>query len=121
MHTYSRLFTVVVVLCAWVANAPAQIAHVDYRLSEPGVILGYSTVDASYSSSLQRIVTLSSNPHLLHFVDPASLQDEAMALPHPPMNFSLSSDGRFAVVNHGFLLSYIDLSTRSILKTFEPE
>src|SRR5258708_120266 len=73
---------------------------------------------AEFSAALDRIVMISSNPSQLHIYDPASQTDVAVALSKVPLTVSVSPDGLHAAVMHDLLVSYVNLSTATVEKTF---
>lgn len=80
--------------------------------------LGFTTVDATYSKSLDRIVAVSATPNELHIYDPAAQTDRAVTLAMTPSCVSVSPDGSFAAVGHDGYVSYVDLKAGSVLKVF---
>ncbi len=80
-------------------------------------ILGFTVVDAEYSKALDKIVMVSSVPsNQLHIYDPVTNVDTAVALNLPPSSVSVSPDGLFAAVGHNAWISYVDLSTGTLVK-----
>lgn len=80
--------------------------------------LGFTVVDAEYSKALDKIVMVSSVPsNQLHIYDPVTNVDTAVALNLPPSSVSVSPDGSFAAVGHNAWISYVDLSTGTLVKT----
>jgi uncharacterized protein (TIGR03437 family) len=80
--------------------------------------LSYRPVAFRYSTPLDRLVTISSAPDLLHIYDPSTTSDVTVSLPKPPLGLAVSPDGLHAAVTHDGLLSWIDLSAASLIKTF---
>ncbi len=80
--------------------------------------LTFEPVNSAYSTALDRIVLISSNPNVLHIYNPASNTDTAVVLADIPLNLSLSPDGLHAAVAHSASVSYVDLSAGTIEKTF---
>jgi uncharacterized protein (TIGR03437 family) len=79
--------------------------------------LSYRPVASRYSNPLDRVVIISSAPDLLHIYDPSTTNDTTVSLPKPPLGLAVSPDGLHAAVTHDGLLSWIDLSAASIIKT----
>jgi len=81
-------------------------------------LLGYQVTDAEYSKALDRIITVSSSPaNRLHIIDPLTGTDSAVNLPLAPSSVSVSPDGLSAAVGHNAWISYVDLVTRTLVKT----
>jgi len=80
--------------------------------------LVFTPVDAKYSTALDRIIMVSANPNQLHIYDPVTQTDAVVGLPKPPLSVSVSPDGMYAVVGHDALVSYVSLSTLSIVRTY---
>ncbi|HXA67660.1 MAG TPA: BACON domain-containing carbohydrate-binding protein [Bryobacteraceae bacterium] len=80
--------------------------------------LSFRPLASRGSRPLDRIVMISGNPDLLHIYDPVSTNDVTVSLPKPPLSLAVSPDGLHAAVGHDGLITWIDLATASILKTF---
>jgi len=78
--------------------------------------LGHQVVDAEYSASLDRIVTLASDA-TVHVVDPATGDGVEIGLPLIGTSLSLSPDGSEAVVGHDGWISRIDLAHADLVAT----
>lgn len=80
--------------------------------------INFNVVDAEYSKALDRIVLVSTAPgNQLHIYDPVNATDTSVALNLPPTSVSVSPDGLFAAIGHNAWISYVDLSTATLLKT----
>jgi len=80
--------------------------------------LSFRPVAAEYSTALDRIVMISANPNQLHIYDPVSQSDTKVSLSKAPLGVSVSPDGLHAAVAHDLLVSYVNLSTGAVEKTF---
>src|SRR5205807_6175026 len=91
-------------LTFWHAGPQTATAQ-ELRVVTP---LPYAVIDAKYSKTLDRIVTISKNPNTLHVFDPvAGTETGSVQLPQTPNAVSLSPDGLFAAVGYDLLVSYI--------------
>ena len=81
-------------------------------------MLSYRPVVAEYSKAMDRIIAVSGNPNALHVYDPVSQKEATVSLAQPPLSLSLSPDGLHAAVGHDALISYVNLLTASVEKTF---
>jgi len=92
------------------------------RFVTPGLgqtaTLPYRPVSAEYSAALDRIIMIAPGPNQLHIYDPVSQGDVAVNLPKPPLSLSISPDGLHAAVGHDSLISYVNLSSASVERTF---
>lgn len=79
--------------------------------------LDYTVIDAEYSNSLDRIVMVSTNPNRLHIYNPADNTERYVDLPLVPMSVSVGPAGTDAAVGFDGFVSYINLSTASLVKT----
>jgi hypothetical protein len=61
---------------------------------------------------------ISASPDLLHIYNPATTSDITAALPKTPLSLGVTPDGMHAAVGHDGLLTWIDLASASIIKTF---
>ncbi len=80
-------------------------------------MLPHRVVDAEYSRSLNRIVTVSASPNQLHLYDPVAKVILSLALSVVPTTVALSLDGQFAAVGHDGWISYVQLSPLTLVKT----
>jgi hypothetical protein len=80
--------------------------------------LGFLPLHAEYSASLDGIVMTSASPNQLHIYDPVRAVDSTVNLPKPPLSLALNADGSYAAVMHDGLISYINLSTLTIERSF---
>lgn len=81
-------------------------------------MLSYRPNAAEFSTVLDSIVTVSGNPNTLHIYNPVSGNDKKVSLVQPPLSLSLSPDGLHAAVGHDALISYVDLLSGSVEKTY---
>ena len=77
----------------------------------------YNIIDAEYSKSLDKIITVSADPHRLHVYDPESEASIDTVLSLAPTCVSVGPDGLHAAVGHNEWVSYVNLSTASVEKT----
>ena len=75
-------------------------------------------IDAEYSLALDRVVLVSTNPDLLTIFDPVTGQGQSVPLAMPPTALSISSNGLRAAVGHDGRISYVNLATAAVEKTF---
>lgn len=81
--------------------------------------LGFRVIDAEYSKSLDRIIMVSSQPsNQLHIYDPVAKADTTVNLNLVPTSVSVSPDGLYAAVGHNAWVSYVNLSTATLVNTF---
>lgn len=81
-------------------------------------ILNFLVVDAEYSKQLDKIIMVSATPaNQLHIYDPVTKQDTSVSLNLSPTSVSVSPDGLYAAVGHNAWISYINLSTATLIKT----
>lgn len=82
--------------------------------------LDHRVIDAEYSKVLDKIITVSSTPaNQLHIVDPVTGDDRALSLLYAPTCVSVGPDGVHAAVGHNGHVSYIDLNTLTLLRTYD--
>jgi hypothetical protein len=73
-------------------------------------------VAADYSTALDRMILVSSNPNLLTILDAATGNSQAVPLAMPPTALSISTDGRHAAVGHDGRISYVNLANQTVEK-----
>ncbi|WP_242353499.1 PKD domain-containing protein [Anaeromyxobacter sp. SG64] len=73
-------------------------------------LLGHSVVDAEYSRSLDRVVTVGTTPNRLYVADPVAGTEQSVDLSLAPTAVSVSPDGLHAAVGHNGYVSYVRLS-----------
>ena len=78
--------------------------------------LTHDVVDAAFSAALNEIVTISTTPsNALYLYDPSTGSESSLALSLPPKALSVSPDGLYAAVGHNGYVSYVDLSTMTLV------
>jgi chitinase len=78
---------------------------------------GHGVLDAEYSTALDRVVMVATNPDALYVYDVETQTEHTVPLPHAPTSVSVGPDGRFAAVGHDSFISYVDLTIPSLLKS----
>lgn len=81
------------------------------------VSLDFVPDDARYSTGLDKLVLVSTNPNSLRIVDPFTAAQRTIVLPAGVKSFSLSNNGRLAAVLHEGSVSLIDLVTATLVRT----
>jgi hypothetical protein len=109
------------VLAVRVSDGSSQsIAYVTLRalaVFRSAVTLNVVPDEARYSLGLDRVVIASANPNTLRTIDPFTGATSVITLPTSVKNFSLSPDGRLAAVLHEGLVSLIDLTTATLVRS----
>ena len=100
-----------------VPNSLPEPPTFNATISSPIVNLPFRIKDAEFSTALNAIVAVSESPNQLHLFFPDTQTLESVNLPVVPYNVSVSPDGLFAVVGHNAWISYVNLSTRTLIKT----
>lgn len=80
--------------------------------------LSFGVTDAEFSKQLDRIVIVSASPNQLHIYDPSTNTDTSVALPLAPTSVSVGPDGTHAAVGYNAYVSYVNLETAKIDKTY---
>jgi hypothetical protein len=80
-------------------------------------VISFHLKDAEYSSALDRVVLVSTEPAELHIMDPFSVSDTIVALPLEGNAISVAPDGLTAVVGHDGWVTEVDLVQAVILQT----
>ncbi|MGB1256469.1 MAG: PKD domain-containing protein [Thiolinea sp.] len=81
-------------------------------------LLNHNVLDAEFSQSLNRIVTIGTNPNRLYIVNPVTQEETSVELAVVPNNVSVGPDGKFAVVGHDAWVSHVDLENAVVLNTY---
>lgn len=81
-------------------------------------VLPYRVVDAEFNDATGVLVTVSDNPSTLHVHDMQTGDVWSVPLSKPPCCVAIRRDGRYAVVAHDALISYVDLVSRQVVNTF---
>lgn len=83
------------------------------------LMLNHRVTDAEYSKQLDRIITVSRSPeNKLYIVNPSTGANVSIDLPAIPATVSISPDGLYAAVGHNGWVSYVDLNSQVLLKTY---
>jgi hypothetical protein len=80
--------------------------------------LPFRPLDAEYSVPLNRIVMISSSPNQLQIYDPATQVNVAVSLPAPPLDLALSPSGLYAAVGHSGAVSYVNLFSGVVERSY---
>ncbi len=81
--------------------------------------LDFRILDAEYSTSLERIVAVSTTPqNRLHIYDPLQQTGVAVSLPITPRCVGVSPDGLTAAVGHDAWVTIVDLQSATVVNTF---
>lgn len=94
-------------------------------LSGVGVVWGQASytlpfrpLDAEYSVPLNRIVMVGSAPNQLYIYDPATQVNVTVNLPAPPLDLALSPSGLYAAVGHSGSISYVNLFSGVVERSY---
>lgn len=79
--------------------------------------LAHRVLDAEFSASANRIVTISADPARLNVIEPATQAVKSVTLPLTPLHVSVNPAGTHAAVSHDGHVSLVELATPSIVKT----
>jgi hypothetical protein len=79
--------------------------------------LTFRPIAAEQSKALARIVMVSANPNQLHLYDPVTHTHTSVNLPKAPTSVSVSPDGLYAAAGHDALISYVNLSSMTLVRT----
>ena len=82
------------------------------------ILLKTDVIDAEYSKSKESLVYISSNPSTLTVFNTNSEQFENIPLNYTPTCVSVSQDGETAVVGHDGHITYVNLTTKTILNSY---
>lgn len=102
-------------------NGAAEVA-VEVTTGAPlatGVrVLDHRVVDAEFAASAGLLVTVSANPNRLHVLDTETGASWFVPLSLPPNAVAVRADGAFAAVGHDALVTYVNLVTRAVVRTY---
>lgn len=97
---------------------PETIAVNIDNFKEQKLILSGDVMDAEYSKVKDQLVFVSANPSKVTIFNPNTSSIDNIPLTYTPTCISISQDGETAVVGHDGHISYINLKTKSIIKTY---
>lgn len=80
--------------------------------------LDHDVVDAEYSASADAIITVSANPSRLNIISPAGKSIQHVDLTQVPLAVSVDPAGTHAAVSHDNLVSYVNLQTATVERTY---
>ncbi len=86
-------------------------------LAQPDV-LPFRPIFVEYSKSVNQLVMASDGPPQLHLYEPVSRSLRSISLAKRPESLRLSPDGRRAAVGHDLLVSWVNLDTATVDRTF---
>lgn len=87
-------------------------------LSSGLTVLDYRVVDAEYSPAAGIIVTVSDSPARLTIIDVETGRTTSVDLALTPACVAVQPDGRYAAVCHNGYMSYVNLLTAQVEKTY---
>jgi uncharacterized protein YcfL len=85
---------------------------------EQKVILNSDVVDAEFSKATNQLVYVSASPAAVNILSTNTGLIETIPLLYPPTCISISPDGKTAVAGHDGHISYINLTNKTITKTY---
>jgi hypothetical protein len=81
-------------------------------------ILNSDVIDAEYSKIKDQLVFVSEHPMQVNILKSGSETIQTIPLLYTPTCISISQDGETAVVGHDGHITYVNLTTKSIIKTY---
>lgn len=100
-------------------SVDSAVVQITVTAQQDIVMLSFQVRDAEYSKPLDRLIMVSATPaNRLHIHDILTGDDTAVYLPLPPSSISVGPDGLHAAVGHDGWISYVNLSTATLEKTF---
>lgn len=88
------------------------------NFKEQKLLLTTDVVDAEYSKIKDILVYVSSSPSKVNIYDASSGATSSLDLVYTPSCVSISTDGNTAVVGHDGHITYVDLSNKKIIKSY---
>lgn len=88
------------------------------NFKEQKLILNGDVMDAEYSKVKDQLVFVSANPSKVTIYNSSTASIESIPLLYTPTCISISQDGETAVVGHDGHITYVNLKTKSIIKTY---
>lgn len=82
-------------------------------------VLDHRAVDAEYNEKTDKLITVSTGPSVLHVMDMETHEIKTVALPASPSCVSVQPDGKYAAVGHNAHISYINLETMKVERTYD--
>ena len=80
--------------------------------------LNHRVIDAEYDRKHDVIVTVAENPPRLYVLDPETKTERGVDLSLSPNCVAIRPDGAYAAVGHNGFVSYVNLSTMSVERTY---
>jgi len=97
----------------------SSVAYVNIKVLAvvaTNVYLPFVPGETRYSRGLDKLITLSANPNLLHILDPFTGTSKTLALPATARTLSLSPNGKLAAVLHTDSVTLFDLEAGTMLR-----
>lgn len=85
---------------------------------EQKIVLNSDVVDAEFSKVTNQLVYVSASPAAVNILSTNTGLIESIPLLYPPTCISISPDGKTAVTGHDRYISYINLTNKTITKTY---
>jgi len=99
---------------------PSATATPTMSPDQPAVVplmFGAYPIAVDYSRDLDRFIYIAESPHAVHLMNPSDGSESTITLSRAPLSLSVS--GTKAAVGHDALVSYVDLTSATVLQTFE--
>jgi hypothetical protein len=86
--------------------------------AQPSTVpLSYLPLNVKFDKALGKAIIVSTNPNVLHIVDPVAATDISVPLPAAVKSLGLSPNGTYAGVLHEGTVSLVNLSTATLVHT----
>lgn len=81
-------------------------------------ILNFNLIDAEYCKVTDKLIAVAANPNRLLIIDPLTKQTSSINLNFLPTCVSVMNDGQSAVVGHDGNISYVNLNSNTVIRTY---
>jgi hypothetical protein len=114
METGTYNFNIFLTVNQITDTIPVLVNH----FQEKKYFLNVDVVDAEYSKITEKLVFVSANETKVFIIDPVTNILESIDLTYIPTCVSISTNGETALVGHDGNISYVSLTSKSVIRTY---
>ena len=113
-----KIICLLIIATLFSCEKDSIIPIINTNTNPNSILLKTDVIDAEYSKNKESIVYISSNPSTLTLFNTNTEQSESISLNYTPTCVSVAQDGETAVVGHNGHITYVNLTSKSIINSY---